>query len=126
MPGTIAFSSDSRLVALVRSPTRVHIHRTGTGEEVAAIQPLAPGYGGWMEISPDGGRLAMASPGLQAVKVWDLAAIRREIAALGLDWDDRGPEAPWHRRRRAPCAPSTGPRCPGRPSPARRTSGPGT
>jgi WD40 repeat protein len=91
MPGTIAFSSDSRLVALVRSPTRVNLHWTETGEEAVSLQPLG-GYGGWMELSPDGGHLAMAAPTFQAVKLWNLTAIRGELAVLGLDWDRRVPE----------------------------------
>ena len=55
-------------------------------------------------FSPDGSRLVTTSPEGPTVRVWDLRAIRRRLAGMGLDWDapaypdadPAGPEA-------APC-----------------------
>jgi tetratricopeptide (TPR) repeat protein len=38
-------------------------------------------------FSPDGSRLVVATNDGPAVHVWDLRAIRRNLAAMGLDWD---------------------------------------
>ena len=98
IPGTLAFSRDSRIVALLISPAAIHLHRTETWEEVARLQPSR--HGGWLELGPSGSQLAMTEPTLQAVKLWDIAAIRRELRPLGLDWDEGVEEGS------APIAPS--------------------
>jgi tetratricopeptide (TPR) repeat protein len=91
MPGTSAFTADSRLLAVVLSAGSVHLFDVVSWEEVAQLSPLGPAYGGWMEFSASGALLAMASPTLQAVKLWDVAAIRRELRGFGLDWEESLP-----------------------------------
>ena len=38
-------------------------------------------------FSPDGSRLVVTTNDGPAVHVWDLRAIRRHLAEMGLDWD---------------------------------------
>ena len=38
-------------------------------------------------IHADGAKLAVYSPETKVVMIWDLAQVRRQLAALGLDWD---------------------------------------
>jgi hypothetical protein len=50
-------------------------------------------------FSPDGSRLVVTTPDGPAVHVWDLRAIRRHLAGMGLDWNapaysDDDPAAP--------------------------------
>jgi WD40 repeat protein len=58
----------------------------GTGKQLATLEPPrdAGTTGFW--FSPDGTRLAVAT-GNHTIHVWDLRAIRRGLARLGLDWD---------------------------------------
>jgi hypothetical protein len=41
----------------------------------------------WATFSRDGSRLVVTTNDGPAVHVWDLRAIRRKLAELGLDWD---------------------------------------
>jgi len=62
-----------------------------TGKELAVLE--APHDNGYTmgRFSPDGTRLAVAT-GNHTIHVWDLRAIRRGLAEIGLDWDQ--PEYP--------------------------------
>jgi WD40 repeat protein len=40
----------------------------------------------WITFSPDGAQLIATSNEARAVHVWDLRQTRRELTALGLDW----------------------------------------
>ena len=70
----------------------------------------------WATFSPDGSRLVVTTNDGPAVHVWDLRAIRRHLAEMGLDWDapaysDDDPASPALRRLAS---------APGRPRPAGR------
>ena len=41
----------------------------------------------WPTFSPDGSRLVVTTNDGPAVHVWDLRAIRKHLAGMGLDWD---------------------------------------
>ena len=41
----------------------------------------------WATFSPDGSRLVVTTNDGPAVHVWDLRAIRKHLAGMGLDWD---------------------------------------
>src|SRR5437773_1735233 len=60
-----------------------------TGRELARLEDpdRHGGRGAWLAatFTPDGTRLV--APSRDGLRVWDLRAIRRELAALGLDWD---------------------------------------
>ena len=56
----------------------------GFGERVRLIPPVRVDFasGAW---SPDGGRFYVLGVGHRVFE-WNLAALRRELAARGLDW----------------------------------------
>ena len=39
----------------------------------------------WVSFNHDGSRLGVCE-GTEAIRIWDLAVIRAELARLGLDW----------------------------------------
>jgi hypothetical protein len=57
-----------------------------TGRALATLQAPEPRQVSWLCFSPDGDRLAVATTG-DHVQLWDLRLIRRQLAAMGLDWD---------------------------------------
>jgi WD40 repeat protein len=82
----MSYSSDGRLLALVRDLNVVQMLDASTLQEVARLeapdlQGVAP-----MAFSPDGGTLATGST-THIVQTWDLRAIRKRLEELGLDWD---------------------------------------
>ncbi len=56
------------------------------GRQLATLQSPEPENVLALAFSPDCTRLA-ASKGNSRIEIWDLALIRRELAAMGLDWD---------------------------------------
>ncbi len=81
------FSPDGRLVVVVDATKVIRLVETETGRTVARLESpdlcevLAAGF------SPDGSRLVVTTNDGPAVHVWDLRAIRRQLAKMGLDWD---------------------------------------
>jgi hypothetical protein len=83
-------SPDSRLLALSDPLGFIRLVEPETGREVAKLtgpEPNQPGL-----FSPDGTRLIAEGPGHQALYIWDLRLIRKQLKALRLDWD--WPELP--------------------------------
>ena len=84
--GSTAFSPDGRLWARLKSSTSYELVEPGTWRTVAVLQsphpfPIAaPGF------SRDGTRFAVVDP-MYGVQIWDLREVRRELADMGLDWD---------------------------------------
>jgi tetratricopeptide (TPR) repeat protein len=58
-----------------------------TGREYARLEDPNQDPASMLQFSPDGSRLVVTSQQGQALHVWDLLAIRRQLAALDLDWD---------------------------------------
>jgi serine/threonine protein kinase/WD40 repeat protein len=80
------FSPDGRLVAVV-DPTRIiRLVETETGHTVARLESpdLCEVYAAC--FSPVGSRLVVSTNDGPGVHVWDLRAIRRKLAEMGLDW----------------------------------------
>jgi WD40 repeat protein len=90
MPGLIAFAHDGRSMAITPSQRQVRLIDTDTGRTLANLSAPDPRQIRGLCFSPDDSRLAMATDDL-AVRVWDLRAIRRHLAALRLDRDDAVP-----------------------------------
>jgi WD40 repeat protein len=97
-----AFACDGRLLAVQDDPGIVRLIVPETGKELARLTapvdtPLLPRC-----FTPDGTQLI--APGLdRAVHVFDLAAIRRQLRDIGLDWDPPlDPAPPPHIERRPP------------------------
>ncbi len=82
----VAFSPDGSVLAYTHDRTRVRLIDPVTREVFATLTPTpAPVGVVGLTFSADGSRLAIAS-GTDGVRVWDLAAIRRQLRPLGLDW----------------------------------------
>jgi WD40 repeat protein len=89
----VAFSPDGRLLAVCRTQELVQLVEPDSGRELVTLTRPEPANVSWLCFSPDGGRLAVASWS-RDVAVWDLRAVRRELAARGLDWRPAAPPAP--------------------------------
>jgi tetratricopeptide (TPR) repeat protein len=80
----LAFHPGGRVAAVVdTSGTAVRLVEVETGRALAALEPPYPSKVNAMSFSPDGRYLAVPQDD-QRVHLWDLAAIRRELDALGL------------------------------------------
>jgi tetratricopeptide (TPR) repeat protein len=84
-PGSLqCVSADSRLAVLAMTDGYYRLVDVETGRELVRIEDPER-YPGLATLTPDGtGLVALTKDG---VRVWDLRAIRRELSALGLDWD---------------------------------------
>jgi WD40 repeat protein len=80
--GSICFSPDGKLLALrLDQLGRVRILATGTWEELATLEEGYP-----LCFTADGTQLAAYSEEAKMLMVWDLRLVRRQLAAMGLDW----------------------------------------
>jgi WD40 repeat protein len=87
-PKNLAFSPDSRILAVGSSSQSVRLLEATTGRELAVLDP--PHRSGdiyAIRFSPDGTQLAVLLRNGD-VQLWDLRLIRRRLAAMDLDWDE--------------------------------------
>jgi tetratricopeptide (TPR) repeat protein len=96
MNGAFAFSRDSKLLALETGYGVVRLVNPDTGRECARLEDPNQDRACDISFSPDGTQLVACNGDSQSlVHVWDLRAIREELAKMGLDWDLRAyPPAP--------------------------------
>ena len=85
--GGVAFSPDSRMIAMVDRDGCVSLVDVNDGHEVACFEDPEQAKAGYLAFSRDGSQLAVSVQGSNAVRVWDLRAIRGRLAKLGLDWN---------------------------------------
>jgi serine/threonine protein kinase/WD40 repeat protein len=85
-PGPLAFSRDSRTLAIARSALTVQLIDEATGQEIATLSAPDPQPVSSLCFSPDGGLLAAATYS-QVIQLWDLRLIRRELEEMNLDGD---------------------------------------
>jgi WD40 repeat protein len=83
----VAFSPDSRYVALESGEGAVRLVDVNTGREFARLEDPNQERARAITFSPDGTRLLLTSLESKAIHVWDLRAIRQELSRLDLDWD---------------------------------------
>jgi WD40 repeat protein/predicted Ser/Thr protein kinase len=85
---TYALSPDGRLLVVRSQSTVVQLLSTATGEILAELTaPTKPGIIVNLCFNPSGTTLAaVTSSGHLAL--WDIAALRRELGKIGLDWID--------------------------------------
>jgi serine/threonine protein kinase/WD40 repeat protein len=85
--GQVAFSPDGRLLAVETGEGVVRLLDPDTGREYARLEDPNQDRAGWnMAFSPDGTQLVVNGEGY-SLHVWDLGAIRAELARRGLDWN---------------------------------------
>lgn len=79
-----SISSDGSLILLATADGIFRLLETRSGREITRLED-PDHYAEIATLSPDGSRLiALARDGL---RVWDLRGFRRELSALGLDWN---------------------------------------
>jgi WD40 repeat protein/tetratricopeptide (TPR) repeat protein len=90
------FSADGALFVLQDSSRKIHLIETETGRSLARLESPDLCSIWSATFSSDGTRLVVTTNDGPAVHVWNLRAIRRQLAGLGLDWDwppASGPDA---------------------------------
>jgi WD40 repeat protein len=85
-PGLPAYSPDGRVLALAEPTGAVLLARPGTARVLVRLRDPHGSGAVSLTFTPDGSRLILASNDSRAVHVWDLRQLRRELAALELDW----------------------------------------
>jgi hypothetical protein len=80
------FSPDGEIWAIGNPPHNTQLYSTTTGQRLAVLEPPQPAMIASLAFSPDGTTLAILQSD-RAVQLWDLRGIRRQLAALGLDWE---------------------------------------
>jgi WD40 repeat protein/tetratricopeptide (TPR) repeat protein len=83
----LGFSRDGALLVVQDSSTILRLVEPETGRPVARLESPDLCGAWWADFSPDGSLLVFTTNDGPAVHVWDLRAIRRQLAAMGLDWD---------------------------------------
>jgi serine/threonine protein kinase/WD40 repeat protein len=85
----VCFSPDSRLVVVQDAIKVLRLAETETGRTLAHLESPDLCHVGFRSgtFTPDGSRLVVTTGDGPAVHVWDLRAIRRHLASMGLDWD---------------------------------------
>jgi len=84
--GPCAFSPDGKQLAVAQSRQMGAILDAATGRELARLTAPRPATIKTIRWSLDGRRLVMGTAE-NLVQVWELDALRRDLAALGLNWD---------------------------------------
>jgi WD40 repeat protein len=84
--GYVAFAGDGRLLALASGRNTIQLYDAGTWQHLASLETPGQKDVTGLALSPDGSRLAVATPD-GALGVWDLRRLRERLAALSLDWD---------------------------------------
>jgi WD40 repeat protein len=80
----LSLSRDGSLLASAGEDRLIRLWSTSTGKEQARWRPSSSGVTA-LAFDPDGQVLASGSED-GTVKLWDLPYIRKELAAIGLDW----------------------------------------
>jgi eukaryotic-like serine/threonine-protein kinase len=81
------FSSDGSLVAIEGRQGFIRLVAPGTWRDLARLENPNRTSGGAEAFTPDGTKLVISSDADRAIHVWDLRAIREQLAEMGLDWD---------------------------------------
>jgi signal transduction histidine kinase len=90
--GPLSFSPDGTLLAVAISRTVVELLDAATFEPLVLLQTPKPQMISWIAFSPSSRQLAVATS-TPFIQLWDLVALRGELALLGLDWNSRTPAA---------------------------------
>ncbi len=85
--GVFAFSPDSKLLAVDTGHAVVRLVDPDTGREYARLEDPNQDRPSSIAFSPDGTQLVTMSNDSHSLHVWDLRAIREQLAKMRLDWD---------------------------------------
>ena len=85
--GDFAFSADGKLLAADTARGAVRLVDPDTGREYARLVNPSQDRAVFLSFSPDGTRLVTTKGDSQEIHVWDLRAIREQLANISLDWD---------------------------------------
>ncbi|MCI0705253.1 MAG: protein kinase [Planctomycetia bacterium] len=99
--GALAFTPDGKTLAVGPADHVIQLLDMETLSEFAALESPSPTPTATFHFTTDGSRLAVACQ-TRIVRLWDLRAIRRGLAELGLDWS-----APPYPESTAPGTPPT-------------------
>ena len=100
-PGWVAFSPDQTLLALERHPAVIDLIEAASGRTLARLEDPRTDRTQWLGFTPNGAQLVAISKYAKAIHVWDLRAIREQLASIDLDT-----ESP---RNASAAKPETGP-----------------
>jgi eukaryotic-like serine/threonine-protein kinase len=84
---SIALSPDSAILAVGLKSGAISLIEVPSGRYLARLDDPDQDVTSALAFSPDGTWLAASSALSRSIHVWDLAAIRRQLDALGLDWE---------------------------------------
>ncbi len=82
-----AFSPDGRLLVVQEVSKALRLVEVATGRTLARLEGPDSCTPSAVCFSPDGSRLVFTTKDGPAVHIWDLRAVRKQLAGLGLDWD---------------------------------------
>jgi serine/threonine protein kinase/WD40 repeat protein len=82
-----AFSPDSKLLALETGSGVVRLVEPNSGREYARLEDPNQDRANSIGFIPDGTRLLTTNNDSHSIHVWDLHAIRAELAKMDLDWE---------------------------------------
>jgi WD40 repeat protein len=85
VPVPVAFSPDGQWIAVAATRSEVRLLDIRTGAELATLTPPLPQNLNTLVFSADGRYLA-GDTLARVAHVWDLHALRRELAVMKLDW----------------------------------------
>jgi WD40 repeat protein len=84
--GGLAFTRDGRMMTIrLQNGRQLGLVDPRTGREWATLVPVNGARLSLVDLSPDGSLLAAAAD--RVIHLWDLRAVRRQLAGMGLDWD---------------------------------------
>jgi serine/threonine protein kinase/WD40 repeat protein/tetratricopeptide (TPR) repeat protein len=81
------FSADGRLLAVQDTNKSILLVHTETGRVLAHLDSPDLCSVQSATFSPDGSRLVITTREDPGIRVWDLRRVRRQLFAMGLDWD---------------------------------------
>ena len=84
--GVAACAPDGSLIAAADTGTTFLLLRPADGSVIARVEHHLTGVIGDLSFSPDSRRLLVTETD-NIARVWDLAHVREQLAALQLDWD---------------------------------------